>query len=75
MVKLLGRWAPLVGGVVLVTSVVLRMTGNVELADMIFNLGGIFGLNAPSPVPVVELAGAAGVVLGIVRKFLAVAKA
>ena len=75
MVKLLGRWAPLVGGAVLVAAVVLRMAGQEELAASVLSLGGLFGLTGQSPVPVGELAAGAAVVWGIVRKFRAVLSA
>lgn len=72
--KLLGRWAPLVGGGVLVLSAVLRLLGSGELADTLLGLGGLFGLTGNLPVPAGELLAAVAVVVGIVRKFLAVSK-
>lgn len=67
----LKRWAPLLGGVVLAGSAILKAVGQGELADSILSLGALFGFNSASPVSAGEFAAAVAVIFGIVRKFLA----
>jgi len=82
MGKFLGRWAPLAGGALLAASVILPFFHQSELAALVAGLAGLTGVGAQSPVSAGDLGSAAAqvaaavaVVVGIVRKFIAVAKA
>lgn len=81
MSKAFARWAPLLGGVILIAGVVLPIFGQSELAVAITGLGSLLGLTAQSPVSVGEVSAASVAVTsavalawGVIRKLLAVAK-
>ena len=79
MGKFLGRWAPLVGGLILAASVVLPIFGQAELANLLAGLGSLIGVSGQSPVSageltdaVVKVTAAVTVLIGIFRKFKSV---
>ena len=44
------RWAPLIGGVIVVRGVVLRMFGQGDIAATVESVGSVLGLTAASPI-------------------------
>jgi len=59
MVKLmpwLNRWAPVIGGGILVAATLLRLFGQGEAAGALEGIGAALGLTGQSPVPAAEIA-------------------
>ena len=64
----LKRWLPLIGSAVLALAVVARLSGQEDAARAIEVVANLLGLSGASAISGAELAAAATVIFGIVRK-------